>query len=444
MVEIVNHPNYAGMPEVRKKDGSIRWIVAGKGKIGLERTKWWDKKREQLGIAKKGKWISETAKKLHPTGKKPCQICGEEMELAYVYPHTSVLAKINTIPSINGFFDTYSSIKDIAKEGAKLGGKEFFEELRKIFKIPVGVEDSVEAFQKHIIENCKSTLSPGAMSNAPDRLDGFHTYNKCCRGEQDTGRHKANLQRYAQDRRAYECWAEGDWKAAGRLMGEFRKHGLSADHIGPISLGFCHRPKFQPMSGEANSAKNNRMTLNDVKILLEDEARGQKVVSWHSSFIWNALKDKITTDAQAKLASRLMRRNLHHVLSIFTIINAEGGKEFLIKNFLHPEHSYYDVRFTGFNPETGEFKRMEKIEGDKKQYKNNVQRYIRISFESLNNYIDKDNRVVSRWNNSQVDETISKVLTALKAGTEKDCKEQLSGALKLLAEDAVKEFESEA
>ncbi len=443
MEKIIQHPNYTGMPEIHKKDGSILWITAGKGRIGKERTKWWDKKREELGIDKKIKWISETAKKNHPTGRKPCQICGEEMELAYVYPYVGVLAKINAIPKINGFFDVYYSINDIIKEGAKLGGEEFFKELRKIFKIPAKVKDSVEAFQSYITENCKTKLSPGAMSNAPDRLDGFHTYNKCCRATHDTGRHKSNLQRYVQDRRAYENWAEGDWKAAERLMGEFHKHGLSADHIGPISLGFCHRAKFQPMSREANSAKNNRMSLNDVQILLADEAKGQKVVSWHSKFVWDALKSRVKTDAQAKLVSRLMRKNLHHVLSIFAKINAEDGKEFLIRNFLHPEHSYYDVKFTGFNPETGGFEKMKKIEGDKKQYKNNVQRYIRISFESLGHYIDKDNRVVSSWNNLKVDEVLSKAVASLKAGNEDTCKENLSNTLKLLAEDAVKEFESE-
>ena len=43
---------------------------------------------------------------------------------------------------------------------------------------------------------------------------------------------------------------------ADRLMSEFRKHNISADHIGPISLGFCHRPKFHPLSKSDNSAKN--------------------------------------------------------------------------------------------------------------------------------------------------------------------------------------------
>ena len=59
------------------------------------------------------------------------------------------------------------------------------------------------------------------------------------------------LTRYGQDRRVYENWADGDWKMADRLMSLFRKNGISADHIGPISLGFCpyiHHTSVQSVS----------------------------------------------------------------------------------------------------------------------------------------------------------------------------------------------------
>jgi hypothetical protein len=92
------------------------------------------------------------------------------------------------------------------------------------------------------------------MSNAPDRLDGFHSYNLCCRGKQDTGRAADNLKTYGVDRRAFEHWCEGDWSAANALMnsvteGTCARCGafgqLTADHVGPISLGFLHSPRFE-------------------------------------------------------------------------------------------------------------------------------------------------------------------------------------------------------
>ena len=38
----------------------------------------------------------------------------------------------------------------------------------------------------------------------------------------------------------------------------FVKHGVSPDHIGPMSLGFAHRPKFQPMTLFQNSFKREQ------------------------------------------------------------------------------------------------------------------------------------------------------------------------------------------
>jgi Alw26I/Eco31I/Esp3I family type II restriction endonuclease len=241
------------------------------------------------------------------------------------------------------------------------------------------------------------------MSNAPDRLDGFHTYNACCRGIQDTGRHKSNLARYAQDRRAYENWAEGDWRGANRLMGVFastkdlvecpkckKLKKMTGDHIGPISLGFCHRMKFNPLCTECNSAKNNRMTLANVQSLIADESKGEIVVSWHTKALWNALKSRIKSNEDAIRFSVLLRKNMHFVLSVLAIIAEANGKEFL-NRYLNPQYASYDYTFTEFNPKDGTF-RAERFQVDSKNTKSNAARYVRISFESLEEYSNKTNR----------------------------------------------------
>ncbi len=323
---IIKHPNYADMPFLYKKDGSIRWVASAKSTIGRARMAWWDKKRKELGIKKEGPWISKVARKIHPTGEKPCQICGKMMKLDYVYP------------------------------------------------------------------NKRGTLSPGAMSNAPDRLDGYHSYNLCCRSKQDTGRSKENLNRYGEDRRVYENWSDGDWKAASWLMKVFNKYGLSPDHTGPISLGFCHRPYFKPTTRPLNSAKNNRMTYADVLLLIKDEKRGKKVISEHSKYIWSSLKGHIKNDRDALLLSKIMRMNLHNVLTIFFKIYKEGHKDFLVKHFLHPEYANYSIKFIGFDAQTGEYQQMIKVPGNKKQYENNSARYIRKSLNALEKYGKVSNR----------------------------------------------------
>ncbi|PIQ91774.1 MAG: hypothetical protein COV70_01975 [Parcubacteria group bacterium CG11_big_fil_rev_8_21_14_0_20_39_22] len=370
---IAKHPNYAGMPFLYKKDSSIRWVVTRGSEAGQARLKWWDKKRKELGLPKGDAWISKTARAIHPTGEKPCQICGKVMSLDYVY------------------------------------------------------------------QNKRNTMSPGAMSNAPDRLDGYHTYNLCCRGKQDTGRHKSNLARYGEDRRAYENWSEGDWKAASWLMKEFQKHGVSPDHLGPISLGFSHRPKFRPLTRAANSARNNRMTLADIKLLLQEEM-AEPVISSHSKHLWDLLKNEVTDNEGALKLGKLMRENMHHVLSIFSYLAENGHKDFLIKNFLHPEYADYSIKFEDFDPETGIFKKMVKINGTKKQYANNAKRYIRISLDSLKQYSLKKNRNLKKWLTDEIAENLSQVIKHLERGNEKKALACLFETFEIVAKNLAKKF----
>ncbi len=374
---IIKHKNYAGMPFVFKEDGSIRWIVTGRSKIGKARLKWWDKKREELKIPKGFAWISKTVRANHPTGEKVCQICGETKKLDYIYP------------------------------------------------------------------NKRNSMSPGAMSNAPDRLDGYHTYNLCCRSKQDTGRHKINLARYGEDRRAYENWSEGDWKAASWLMKEFQKHHISPDHLGPISLGFSHKPKFRPMTGAANSARGNRMTYEDIKLLLQEEMI-EPIISSHSKPLWDLLKNQVKNDTDALKLGKLMRENMHHILSIFSYLAEKKYKDFLIKNFLHPEYANYSIRFEVFNPQTGAYKEMIKTSGTKKQYANNAKRYIRISMESLKQYSLKKNRNLKKWLTKEIGNNLTQIIKFLEDGNEKKALSKLFETFKSIAENLSKKFSEEA
>jgi len=291
----------------------------------------------------------------------------------------------------------------------------------------------------YVYQNKRNTMSPGAMSNAPDRLDGYHTYNLCCRGKQDTGRHKSNLARYGEDRRAYENWSEGDWKAASWLMKEFQKHGVSPDHLGPISLGFSHRPKFRPLTRAANSARNNRMTLADIKLLLQEEM-AEPVISSHSKHLWDLLKNEVTDNEGALKLGKLMRENMHHVLSIFSYLAENGHKDFLIKNFLHPEYADYSIKFEDFDPETGIFKKMVKINGTKKQYANNAKRYIRISLDSLKQYSLKKNRNLKKWLTDEIAENLSQVIKHLERGNEKKALACLFETFEIVAKNLAKKF----
>ncbi len=396
---IVTHLNYKGMPHPYKGDGSVRWVVAGNSQIGKEREHWWDTKRKELDIEKKPGWKALVARRIHPTGEKPCQICGRLMKLNYVYPNKR--CPYNKDPLI-----------------------------------PCNKEKC-----SYFIKRGKCPhLGPGAMGDAPDRFDGFHTYNRCCRSKEDTGRYADNLRKYGEDRRVYEFWAEGDWKTASWLMKLFNKHKISPDHIGPISLGFCHRPKFEPITKRENIAKGNRMTLENVQELIKDEIKVEKVVSWHSSFIWNKIKHRVKNDDDAEELSKLMRVNLHRILHIFSLIHSAGYDDFLIKMFLHPEYALYQPVFGDFNPKTGKCSKITAKKVNRTEHRRNAERYIRKSFEALDKYKLKDNRRITAELGSEISSMLKTVIDALSRREEEKAKKRLKEIFEVMANNALTEF----
>ena len=430
---ITKHKVYEGLFYSITKNDTIQWVVTGKSEKGQKRRKWWDNQCKKNNIKIEAGCYAKIAVLIHPTKIHICQICGKGLSIQYIYPNSRTIKKIKTI--FNFEMEPYeyniNEIIDLNK-----GRVSDWAELFKINSNINNVEDLKNWLRiNHINKNSKSFLSPGVMSNSPDRFDGFHSDGNCCRSKSDKGRHKSNLQRYGQDRRVYENWADGNWKMADRLMSEFRKHNISADHIGPISLGFCHRPKFNPLTTSQNSSKNNRMSYDDVKILIEDENQGEKVVSWHSKFIWDKLKRKVVDDKTAVKLSNLMRINLHHVLIIFSMIDEKGFKQ-LLETFLNPKYSFFDYKFDGFNPKNGTFKNVKKIELNGKNQRNNIDRYYRIAFEKLKEYKDVNNRKTKIWNNKLVDSKLEDLFIDLQNRNLKLAKNKLDEIFKILAEQS--------
>lgn len=413
---IANHPNYKGMPLKRKNDETIKWVATIKTKGGKERVEFWEQKRQELEIEAnhvlEPGFRQKVAFANHPTKIHICFFSGSELYIDYRYPSP------NRIDLLNKAYDQDLKYYDLdIYETTNLlfdvDGCRRFCNIFKINKEFNNVDELLGILKEDYVDvEYSPFVSPGVMSNSPDRFDGYHSYNNDVRAITDTGRYKDNLKKYTQDRRVYEMWSGGDWKMADRLYATFVKNGVSPDHIGPMSLGFAHRPKFQPMTANENSAKGNRMTLSDVQILIDDEKNGDEVITWHSKYIWDKLKDKINNDTEALKLSGLMRKNLHHVLIVFSMINERGHSAFL-EQFLNPDFSYFDYEFKGFNPETGEYEEVvsKKLEGQNQ--KNNVERYFRIAFEKLVEYADKDNRRNKIWESDAISKKVNKVLELL-------------------------------
>lgn len=399
---IVAHPNYEGLYYDRGKDGKIRWVVTEKTAKGKLRKAWWNSTCAKLGIPIQKGCYAKAAKKIHPTGIHVCQCCGEGRSIYYEYPTVRTLKKINeafglnlkqTDYTIRQFVETYCT------------SKQHLNKLCDILKIPhiESIAKLNEYIKKELIDKDSPLFSPGAMCNPPDRFNGYHSYALCCRKEKDTGRHDKNMCTYTQDRRAYENWSDGDYNLANRLMGEFHKQppmecpicgsveNMSADHIGPISLGFCHSTHLTPMCKSCNSAKNNRFTKEDVDTLIELEENGETVISWHSKYIWDLVKENIENDEDAKSASSIMAKCHQNILNILALIYKATGEEFLMR-YLHPEYSLVDYRFDDFDLcNLGAMTIIAKPL-DSKNKRKNQERYIRKSFSSLEEFLSKKNR----------------------------------------------------
>lgn len=403
---IVSHPNYKGLFYERGKDGRIKWVVTGKSANGQKRQEWWDKKCNELGIPIQKGCYAIAARLIHPTKKHVCQCCGRAMSILYEYPNKSTIKKIASALDVDIEDLKFLTISEIIEE---FNEKEELNAIAKVFDLSSNLsKDELNSLiKKDFVDKCSTMLSPGVMSNPPDRFDGFHSDGLCCRERTDKGRHTDNMKTYNQDRRAYEEWADGDLNLANRLMGEFHKGDIlhkcprcgeikrmSADHIGPISLGFRHSIfNFAPLCDSCNSAKNNRFYAKDVKRLIELECEGHVVISWHSKYIWDKLKFDIIDDNDSKRLSNIMALSHQNVLKLLSLIliKSQKGFEFLLR-YLHPELCMFDYRFENFDPFDLSKLKIIKKELDSKNKRKNQTRYIRISFEALMDFALKDNR----------------------------------------------------
>lgn len=297
MEEIVNHPNYKGLPIKKKADGSYTWIATAKSETGQKRIHWCIQKAQELGLTKTEEtypgMYADVMLKIHPTKWKVCQICGKKMSLYYHYPNANFLKALNQ--KFGTSFSDCDHISDIWDELINQGIRknDIAAFLINKGKLNLDAQNSekheiIAALEHACRKGDKKYLGPGAMSNFPDRYDGFHTYNRCCRSVQDKGRSKENLKSYTKDRRAYEYWSDGNIHAANQFMGSSFFNGISADHIGPISLGFVHDPRYlQPMSTGDNSSKRDRLQIIDIESIIETEQRtGIYPMSWQSRLIW--------------------------------------------------------------------------------------------------------------------------------------------------------------
>jgi Alw26I/Eco31I/Esp3I family type II restriction endonuclease len=480
--EVVKHPAYAGMPDLRHEDGTIQWETPSNRGAGVfqfshdKRSQWWAEKAAEIGInTDEDKWISKVAKTIHPTKLHPCKVCGRVMDIRYCYLSSNFMKRVQKLSFYDGsvemeevthildfitsFVDTYGD-----KVYAALPGLLKCTQVKKIPDLPHDLSSWTSWIEQNYIPKEPSMLGPGAMSNAPDRLDGFHTFNRCCRSRADKGRSKENLASYSTDRRAFENWIDGNWIMANKLMGfinsspdmkkehcandgngELHPRPCSADHIGPISLGFCHRPEFQFLCKPCNSAKNNRMYYSDIRHLIEVEKQGETVATWYANPIWQKCKGKVTDKESALRLSRVMRDNRNIAMMLLADFIDKGEYLFLF-TLLNLEYADYEYDIV-----PGSIKINNQILTVDFSRKTSTLRYvniqktrkIRVAFSSLSEYAKKENRNGYTYTNSQIEALKRKAFSIL-SGIGNNMKNQNTALITALSDETRVDFELEA
>ena len=94
----------------------------------------------------------------------------------------------------------------------------------------------------------------------------------------------------------------------------------------------------------------------------------------------------------------------------------------------------------GFDPITGQYDDMIKVRGDRTEYKRNARRYVRIAFESLKKYLDKDNRKFPKKHMKDVRKFSQDIVDCLDNEKEEDAVESIDEALKAFADWAVSSY----
>jgi len=449
---IAHHENYKGMPDAFVDGGKIQWETPSNRTSGRykdshqKRLKWWENKARELNIdPASSKWRSRVAKLIHPTRRKPCKRCGRVLELRFVYPSEILLKRLRKLDYLDSTFsvDPFDPITKLISHLHDMYSDRIFADLPALLATSNSAVPALQAnldtwlnwIETEYVPREPRTLSPGAMANPPDRFDGFHSFNECCRGVADTGRHVSNLRAYITDRRVFEYWVEGDWIAADRLYGELRKRASNetclnlisetdditlhagschVDHIGPISLGFMHRPEFQFLCGSCNSAKNNRMLLSDVLYLLKVEQKGEQVVSWYARRVWDARKLDVTNRETAERLSKLMRDNRHTFMSIMRRI-ADAGHVTFLASLINLEAADYNVRFVNLRIEGHRsiFDQMRSTRRSTRYATEQKVRHVRVALEALHDYFQKPSRNAHVIHTSAIDASVANIHTIL-------------------------------
>ncbi|HFI0578085.1 TPA: hypothetical protein ACGO28_000429 [Streptococcus suis] len=355
MEEIIAHPNYRNLPIRFKDDGSPVWgatKTAKKDTTSKKREEWADEKARQLGLEASSKKYANTMFAIHPTKKKACQGCGNTMDLHYIYPTQYTISYFEKNFAYQ--FDRYDSIYDILH---KLPQHETAIQQYLIQKAKLPVEWEQQSIKDVLTEvellcrtEGKKIFRSGASSHFPERFDGFHSLNLCCRTQKDKLDVKGTTANQHQEQAFYKYWVDGNSCAAKQLMKDYQLfHGQNLQYIGPLNLGFIDDPLNLQATPNNYRAREGQLYQSDIEKLIELEKETQvSPVSYFLKKIWEFIRNDyyaatplFTLEGYNQILKQNMSNFTESIRILLSTENSASIEQFFSRHYFQPKQETY-------------------------------------------------------------------------------------------------------
>ena len=141
MEEIVKEPAYKGMPNAVSENGRVNWQVSSGKTTSFydyypERFRWWVKKADELGVPgteNSYDRFSVTARLIHPTGTRPCRLCGRYLHVGYMYVNKTLAKRWNNLVGEDLFEQKHDIRQATRLLLKKIGKNRFLKEILSVF-----------------------------------------------------------------------------------------------------------------------------------------------------------------------------------------------------------------------------------------------------------------------------------------------------------------------
>ena len=444
MVSIPPHPDF----EQYKVE-----MYAAAAYEGLAQGDQWDYRGNYDGTrAKRRKWwkdiciedetMADAARRIHPTGIHTCTGCGTLVEIStektYLVSKTETELTGKMSDEILELINIYGENEGLVQRQVPtpIGGYHALFDDKKLLRvafmphIPLFAPGEIlllERFERwsgrvvlhqndselmKCLEGYYGRFEPNqhGRGNAPDRFDGLHCYNVCCKEPLDPGRDPANMAQYGRDRRALELLSSGAHRIANRLMKEINTLDLVGDHIGPLICGFAHDPSnLQAINEDLNREFWYWLNLDKVEQLISIEEGGGKITSVHISMLWDATKAQIISDEKARKLTFFLKAMTKFNLFLLAEILQEHpvtGHEFIC-SLIDNSSQYSNPTFTR-NPNVASGFDIKIIHrDDNEKIEKTIKRNNEVLIEnlgSLNSQANRDYHILRQRYQSLADE----------------------------------------